>query len=520
MAAERVDHEVAVVGYGPTGATLAGLLARSGIAVGVYDKSREVFPQPRAVGFDHDSMRIFQRVGVADALGPHIAPFRDGIYVGTEGQIIQRVHRVPQPYPLTWAPNYSCDQPGMEAVLRAELAKQGHVEVGLGCELMGFADEGDRVRLDLRRDDGSTFTRHARYLVACDGASSPVRRSLGIAHDNLDYDAPWIVVDVLVRDEHLARLPQTNVQYCQPERPSTLVNCPGNHRRWEFMVLHGEPMEGDLSEERLWKLLARWLKPGEATIWRAAAYRFHALVAREWRRGRVLLAGDAAHQTPPFLGQGMCQGLRDTGNLDWKLAAVLRGRAPDSLLDTYGEERRPHVIETTRIAKEFGRIISERDPAVARERDRRMLEGLSEPRTIIRQELIPGLTSGLIAPEAPLAGKVFPQPRVHDAEGRERLFDDLTEPAWRLVLTGELARAPEALTEAARQAGASVICLDAGTRRADALAVNAIDPSISDFLGQADCIGAVVRPDHYVFGAFTGATQAAALLQNLAGRAH
>ena len=161
------------------------------------------------------------------------------------------------------------------------------------------------------------------------------------------YDQAWVVVDLLVDPAQLWRLPANNVQYCQPQRPSTFITCPGNHRRFEFMILDGEPAEGAVSEARLWSLLSRWLVPGQARIWRAAAYRFHALIAREWRRGRTLLAGDSAHQTPPFLGQGMCQGLRDAGNLAWKIAQVVNEQAPDSLLDSYTEERRPHVFETT-----------------------------------------------------------------------------------------------------------------------------------------------------------------------------
>jgi 3-(3-hydroxy-phenyl)propionate hydroxylase len=253
------------------------------------------------------------------------------------------------------------------------------------------------------------------------------------------------------------------------------VICPGNHRRWEFMLLPGEQIdkdnEGALSEERLWALLARWLKPGEATIWRAAAYRFHALIAHDWRKGRIFLAGDSAHQTPPFLGQGMCQGLRDAGNLAWKLAAALReGNAhfADRLLDSYAEERRPHVAATTRLAKEIGRLVSERDPALAQARDA-ALEG------------------GWIARGAPRAGEVFPQPVVLDAEGREHLFDDLgfddtIEPGYRLVMADEL-------------------------RERDGL--------LKDWFAQSGCIGALVRPDHYVFGAFANAEECNRLLEML-----
>ena len=509
-------YDVAIIGYGPVGATLAGLLGRYGLSVGVFEKSPDIFAQPRAVGFDHDAMRIFQRIGIAAELAPHIAPFRDAEYFGVGGRLIQRVRHMPAPYPLTWAPNYTCDQPGVEAVLRAAVARQSRVQVALGHELLQIAEEGGSVRLALHNDAGAAIRCSAEYVVACDGASSPVRRMLGIELEDFQYDEPWIVVDVLVNDEHLAQLPTTNVQYCQPERPSTFITCPGNHRRWEFMTLPGEPDAGQVSEERLWRLLSRWLKPGQARIWRGAAYRFHALVAQEWRRGRVLLAGDSAHQTPPFLGQGMCQGLRDAGNLAWKLEQVVRGLAPPALLDSFTAERRPHVVETTRLAKAFGCIISERDPALARARDARMLgPAPGNAKTLVRQELIPGLGAGLIAAGAPLAGKVLPQPMVALPGAEPILFDDLTAPCWRLVISGAItAPALAALVTVATHHSMPVIVVDdaPGPGGDTALRVSERDGLLRRWLHAAGCIGALVRPDHYVFGGFDSAAGAATLL--------
>jgi 3-(3-hydroxy-phenyl)propionate hydroxylase len=505
--------DVAIVGYGPVGVTLAGLLGRMGLGVAAFDKATDIYPQPRAVGFDHDAMRIFQQVGVADALLPHMAPFNDGIYYGIGGRVIRRMQRMPPPYPQGWAPGYTCDQPGVEAVLREAVARMPNVAVKLGVELTGFTQSPDAVQLTLRDANGKEEQCTARYLVGCDGASSPIRRGLGIGLESFDYDHAWVVVDVKVKPEHLAQLPSTNVQYCQPERPSTFITCPGNHRRWEFMTLPGEERDGEVPEERLWELLSRWLKPGEAEIWRSAAYRFHALVANDWRQGRVLLAGDAAHQTPPFLGQGMCQGLRDAGNLAWKLEAVLRERAPSSLLDSYTEERRPHVVETTRLAKEFGYIISERDPDKARARDEAMLAlGGGEPQTLIRQELIPGLTSGLIAAEAPLAGKVCPQPTVRQADAQNVRLDDVTGPRWCLLVTG--APSPD-LVAAARSHDAIIVTVGAASIDG-ALQVMENDGLLTQWLAAAGCRGALVRPDHYVFGGFASDDEARSLLDQFA----
>jgi 3-(3-hydroxy-phenyl)propionate hydroxylase len=512
------QYDVAVVGLGPTGITLAGLLGRCGLSVLGVDRSREVFPQPRAVGFDHDAMRIFQRMGVAEAIAPCVAPFSEGEYRGVDGQVIRRMKHIDPPYPLTWPPHYTCDQPGLEGVIRGAMTRFPRVDLALGVALEDFTDDGEGVDLTLARDDGNRQTARARYVVACDGGSSPVRRALGLTMQSLEYDEPWIVVDVHVDDPAaLARLPRTNVQFCEPARPCTFINCPGNHRRWEFMLLPGEPTEGAVSEERLWSLLSRWLKPGEARIWRSAAYRFHALVADQWRRGRVLLAGDAAHMTPPFLGQGMCQGLRDVGNLAWKLDRVLRGVESDALLDTYGEERRPHEVETTRIAKEFGRIISERDPARARERDAAMLDANGQPRTLMRQELIPGLKAGLVSRRAPLSGVVFPQPVVDTGDGAATLFDEVAGGTWRLVIVRDAAS--DDLVAQAGELGVEVVQVmrDAvGATRVNATGVAERDGLLDAWFGAHGLTGALVRPDQYVYGAFADVAGALALLAEYA----
>ena len=506
---EGSPYEVAIAGCGPVGATLAGLLGRLQLRTLVLDRAETVHQQPRAVGFDHDAMRLFQQIGVADALAPHIAGFRDTQYFGADGQLLQRVQHVPPPYPLGWEPNYSCNQPGLEAVLRDGLRRSRTVDLALGCTLESFEDEGNGVRLHLSGPGGRASTLRARWLVGCDGASSAVRRMLGIALDSMDYDEPWMVVDMRVGDAALARLPATNVQYCEPDRPCTHVVCPGNHRRWEFMTLPGEASDSAPDPERIWHLLARWLRPGEAEIWRAAAYRFHALVAREWRRGRVLLAGDSAHQTPPFLGQGMCQGLRDAGNLAWKLERVLRGGAPATLLDSYAAERKPHVEATTRIAKDFGRLISERDMARARARDARLLQ--TPPRgakTMVRQELIPGLDSGLLAPAAPCAGRVFPQPFVAGSDGIWRRLDDCLPPGPRLVLCLPQAGRFTELAARALRLGAGVVLLcrwqaqlGEGCGPQQRRVVER-DGLLAHWFATAGCVGAWVRPDHCVHGAF------------------
>jgi len=533
------ETDVLVIGLGPTGATLAGLLARHGLRVAVFDRLPDLYPLPRAIGLDHEALRIWQGLGLADALWPHLAPYRPSEYQGVDGQLIKRLDMAPPPHRLGWAPNWVFDQPATEQVLRADLASQPHVHVATAHEVLCCDELGEGVVADVRGPDGTVQRWTARHAVACDGGASPIRRRLGIALDDLQFDEPWLVVDARVREDKLAELPQTQVQYCEPGRPSTFVVGPGNHRRWELMLLPGEPLHEQWPEASLWPLLARWIRPGEAELWRAAAYRFHGLVASRWRAGRILLAGDAAHMTPPFMAQGMVQGLRDAANLAWKLAQVQRHGAPDTLLDTYQAERKPHVEATTRAAIGLGRVICERDPAAARARDAHMLAEVGgRVPTTIRQSMLPDLASGLIAAENPGAGSLFPQPRVRTAAGAPlQWLDDLSGATVRvLALDGALDDAGgKALAAALAPLRGRLLRLVVGSPADEppgpAQAANAGDRAglrfteeatlMADWLRSLGAAFAIVRPDHQVFATTddiaTAQRQLAALASAIGG---
>jgi 3-(3-hydroxy-phenyl)propionate hydroxylase len=308
---------------------------------------------------------------------PFCEPFTPSEYYGVDGQLIRRMTMLEPPYPQGFTPSLVFTQPAVERVLRAHAEGLPTVEVALGVELTDLAQDDAGVTLQLRDCDGQASTRRARYVIGCDGAASTVRTLLDIELDDLDFDERWLVVDVRVNERGLAKLPKTSVQYCEPQRPCTLVIGPGNHRRWEISLNAHEDAQQAATPQGTWALLSRWLTPADGELWRQASYRFHALVARQWRRGRVFIAGDAAHQQPPFLGQGMCQGLRDVANLAWKLQAVLSGAVHGSgaqaLLDSYGAERAAHVRELTSRIKHVGAVVGERDVARARARDARLL---------------------------------------------------------------------------------------------------------------------------------------------------
>lgn len=510
--------DVAIVGFGPVGAALAALLGQQGHRVAVFDKSEQVYPLPRAFALDHEAMRILQQVGIAESLAGHMTPYRPTIYQGSDGQPIQHFDMGPSPYPLAWAPSYTFNQPALETALRHAVSELPNVDVRLGHEVIEIDEASGGARLAVRQPDGSLSEVCARYVVACDGGASPTRKRLGLQLRSLDFDEPWIVVDMHVDEAKLVDLPTTNIQYCDPARPCTYVVGPGTHRRWEFLLLPHEAEQREMPHEAIWALLAPWLTPADARIWRAATYRFHAVVLERWRQGAVLLAGDSAHQMPPFLAQGMCQGLRDALNLAWKLDWVLQGHANDALLDSYGAERAPQVEEVTATVKRLGRIICERDPVRATERDRalRAQQG-GQVRMQLRQSLLPGIRHGLIDRDAVPAGTPFPQPlcRVSaDTSAPPHMMDDLLARGFLVVLKDPpAANAMAQWAEALDLLHAQVVCFGGPSSTADALTLHEADGVVARWFEQHGCMAALVRPDHVVYGVAADANDIGPLLQ-------
>jgi 3-(3-hydroxy-phenyl)propionate hydroxylase len=509
MDAGNPVYDVAIVGFGPTGAVAAGLLGGQGISTFVCDRLHDVYDKPRAIALDHEIMRVFQQLGVVEQVEPFMEPFTNSEYYGMDGQLIKCMSTVAPPYPLGFNPSIVFTQPPVERVLREHVAHLPSVKVSLGQTLVQVLQDDDLVTLTLRGEDGVESTVKARYFVACDGASSTVRGQVGITLEDLGFDEPWLVVDVMVNDQGLARLPKVSVQYCEPQRPCTYIIGPGNHRRWEISINPGEDPLQVATPEGSWKLLSRWLSPDEATLWRQASYRFHALVARDWRMGRVFVAGDAAHQQPPFLGQGMCQGVRDVANLCWKLGAVLKGQAGDDLLDTYGAERKGHVTELTTRIKAIGQIVGERDVARARSRDARLLaecDGVVKP--VPRQNVQPALAHGLLATqEHPARGTLFPQAWIKHQGARCRM-DDVLGTGWQLIL------GPQA--DAVHQnASKSTAVKGLGIHQLGSAGLEETDGVLMNWFALNDCSAVIVRPDHYIYGVAKTASELASQLNDL-----
>ncbi|MPY57122.1 bifunctional 3-(3-hydroxy-phenyl)propionate/3-hydroxycinnamic acid hydroxylase [Streptomyces spongiae] len=504
--ADTFDTDVAIVGLGPVGTTAANLADSFGLTAVAFDRATDVEPRPRAVGFDQEAMRVFGNLGLADAIAPHTMPYRPSEYRNHNGQVIKRIDTAPPPHPLGWAPNYVFLQPELEKALRQRLTHSDRVDVHLGTTVTNVEVDDSGATVEAVDEAGRRRRVRTRYLLACDGGSSPIRARAGLPMRDLEFDEPWLVVDVLLHPGAGGALPRTNVQYCETARPSTFVVGPGSLRRWELMINKGEDPEEMAEPHVVRELLSRWLEPGDYDLWRASAYRFHALVLKQWRAGRLFFLGDAAHMTPPFLAQGMCQGIRDASNLMWKLAAHRYSGAGGPLLDTYQEEREPHVLRVTATAKEYGRIICERDDVAAASRDARLLAELAaRPGGTIRQSLIPGLQAGFLTSHgSPARGEILPQPRVTDSDGKSGLLDAFAGNAFRLVLSedADIAATESALREHEAEGGFPIqlLPLHQSVGPVPRGAYREEVPVLTPWLQGHSCEAALARPDHYVFG--------------------
>jgi 3-(3-hydroxy-phenyl)propionate hydroxylase len=500
---ESVLYDVAIVGYGPAGATAAALLGQAGLSVYVCDRLPGVYEIPRAIALDHEIMRVFQQIGVIESIAPYFEPFTPSEYFGVDGQLIRRMTMVNPPYPQGYTPSMVFTQPPVEMAIRQCVARLPNVRVELGTELKSLVQDADSATLSLHSDQGNDSTVRARWVIACDGGSSVVRGQLGIALEDLGFDEPWLVVDVRVNEKGLAKLPKTSVQYCEPDRPCTFVIGPGNHRRWEISLKSGENVQEAATPEGTWALLSRWLSREDGELWRQASYRFHALVAERWKMGRVFLAGDSAHMQPPFLGQGMCQGVRDVANLCWKLSAVIKGevadQAAEALLESYGTERKAHVRELTSRIKAIGAVICERDAVKARERDEKLLgECGGVVKDTPRQDVLPRLECGLLSTlNTSGRGTLFPQPKLADGS----LMDVRMGYGWRLVHDGTLPASCNLPSVT------SVSLADETTAETERV--------VAEWMLKHGCHAALVRPDHYVFGTATTKEQIDLLLVEL-----
>jgi 3-(3-hydroxy-phenyl)propionate hydroxylase len=361
--------DVLVIGLGPIGDVLTGLLKTQGLSVIAIDREPDIYPLPRAAVFDEEVMRIFQMIGASEAIAP-LCRVPDGYqFLSAKGEVLLGFSMRPGFGPYGWEASYALHQPGVERALRSRLGELG-ADLRPSTALTSFVQDDTGVTAEVEGPQGS-YTINAQFIVGCDGAWSPVRETFGTTMFDYGFEEPWLVIDSIIEDGD--DLPQIPSQICDPAQPTTFLRMSGPRYRWEFMLKPGDDEATFASDENIAKLLAPWNVAHRIQIERRAIYRFHGLLANDWRKGRALIAGDAAHQMPPFAGQGMCSGIRDAGNLAWKLAAVVRGEASDALLDTYQVEREPHVRGIIETSVEMGKTVCVLDPNIAAARDAAML---------------------------------------------------------------------------------------------------------------------------------------------------
>ena len=403
------DTDVIVVGGGPVGVMTALLLARRGFSVQVLERAPEVYDLPRAIVMDDEIQRVFQNAGLLGELRAITTPLRGAEFVRPDGERIIGTE-LPEDvdWPLGLHPSVTYYQPELEAFLREAAVRNG-VELQLGVEVSSVDQTADGVTV---LSDAGTVS--ARWLVAADGASSRIRKQLGLAFIDQGYDQDWLVLDVRLRRD-VPTLPGFVQQVCDPLRPTTYVVGHADYRRWEFQLQPGETREEMVEPARVWQLLEGWITPDDADLIRAVVYRFHATVADSMRVGRIFIAGDAAHQMPPFLGQGLCSGIRDAANLAWKLRLVDDGVADDGLLDTYGAERMPHAAGVVEHAVDTGRLIDELSGRAPQQTGLDAAYGGSRPFPILRHGMIHG--------DHPSVGRQLPQPTI-DGHPLDELLGD------------------------------------------------------------------------------------------------
>ncbi|WP_245174840.1 bifunctional 3-(3-hydroxy-phenyl)propionate/3-hydroxycinnamic acid hydroxylase [Streptomyces bohaiensis] len=529
------DADVLVVGYGPVGQLLSLLLADRGLRVAAVEQWPRPYPLPRAVAYDGQAARALDAVGVGEELAPVTEPSPDYVVTDAAGRALLRVplradgrHGRPD--------STSVHQPRLEAALTARGERLPGLRVHRGYRAVGLTASDSAVELVAEAAaDGAPRRLTASWVVGCDGANSFVQRELGGEVDDFGFALDWMACDVV--PHRPAEFPPRNDQVADPARPRVAVSSGPGHRRWEFMRLPGEDVDTFATEDHAWRLLAGFgVTPENAALTRHAVYTFAGRNARRWRRGRVLLAGDAAHQMPPFAGQGMCSGFRDAVGLAWRLALVVRGRADAALLDDYVTERRAQVRHSIDLSVRLGRLICVTDPEAAAARDRSMLgqappEGGAPGAAPGIGDELPGetLAAGFLfgGGGAP-AGRLVGQARLTGPEGTDRADAVLGDGFVLLCREDPAALADaEALALLRELGGRAVRVLPAdGTEGADgadssgpgAGTVRDTDGAYLPWLAELGAVAALLRPDHYLYGAAGDAAGVGRLLADLRER--
>ncbi|TQI79405.1 3-hydroxyphenylpropionate hydroxylase [Serratia fonticola] len=439
---DQVAHyqaQVAVVGAGPVGLMMANYLGQMGIEVLLIEKLDTLIDYPRAIGIDDEALRTIQAVGLIDEVLPHTTPWHAMRFLTPKGRCFADIQ--PMTDEFGWSRRNAFIQPQVDAVLFDGLKRFPHVSSLFSRNLMAFSQDTQGVTLQLEDETGKREVVRADWLVACDGGSSFIRRTLGIAFDGKTAPNQWVVVDIAndpLSTPHI-------YMCCDPVRPYVSAALPHGVRRFEFMVMPGET-ESELSKpEKMRELLAKVLpEPDRVELIRQRVYTHNARLAAQFRVDRILLAGDAVHIMPVWQGQGYNSGMRDAFNLAWKLAMVVKGQAGDTLLNTYQQERRDHAKAMIDLSVTAGHVLA--PPRRWQGKLRDVLSWLFNYLPPIKRYFLemrfkpmPQYRAGALVmgtEKFSPVGRMFIQPKVTLSDGRQQRLDDVIGPQFAIIAWG------------------------------------------------------------------------------------
>ncbi len=414
------DADVAIIGYGPSGVAAANFLGSRGVRTLAFERDMDVYSRARAVTVNDWTMRIFQSIGLDEALKRDMDETYALRWITYDGQELSRVGFPPSE--LGHSRSYAIYQPEVEKTLRAGAERfKDLVTVNFGVEVGALTQDADGVTLTVKDiKTGSTHKSRVRYVLACDGGSSNTREQLGVSLIGDTLATRWVVIDAKVKrwwpNRHILTF------WSDKQRPVVDIALSMGNHRWEFPLEPDESESDFATHDQLWRLLnSLGVSRDDVEIHQHAFYKHHVRHAERWRDGRVMLLGDAAHLMPPWAGSGMQSGIRDADNICWKLSAILAGHLPESVLDTYQQERAPDVTRYTKISIDLGSIIKQElkpEEVAAMQPEPGQLPPLLQ---------LPTLQQGWVnaeTHEASPIGKFMPQPRVARTNGRLNLLDD------------------------------------------------------------------------------------------------
>lgn len=423
---QNSHYDLIIIGFGPTGATLANIMGQYGWKVAVIEKEGAVYPHPRATHGDDETLRIFQAIGLLDEIWHTLDFFTTMQLASKIGKPLLNINLGEDKGSYGFGTDFWFHQPTLEGILRQGCQRFPNVSIFLDWRVTRIEQMQNSV---LAKMEGASAKRviTSKYLIGCDGANSFVRNGLNIGFQDFNFNQKWLIIDTHWKDQHPLMWPPIHQQICNPKQPMSFIPGVGKHYRWEFMLLDEDSNKtAEVLAEDFIKSLGL---SDQVEVFRHAIYTFQARIVEKWAKGRIFLAGDAAHQTPPFLGQGMCAGIRDVHNLGWKLHLVLSELADECILKTYGSERSPHVAELIKGATVFGFLIQIRNPVLAAIRNGVLHLAGKFPALVkfVAKQIAKKkkLTNGIFGTNTKkLAGSLFVQEELEDIDTAVRKLSD------------------------------------------------------------------------------------------------